>query len=310
MNNYIYDVIIIGGGPSGLTAAFYAGRAKLNTLLFSGKPGGGELFLAIIIEDFPGFPNGISGFELLNLMTEQAKKFNTQIINKDIIKVDFSSKPYKVYDEDNNEYQAKGIIIATGGKPRWLGLEKEKEFIGKGISVCAICDGAFFQGKIVAVVGGGDVALEDAVYLTQYANKVYLIHRRNEFKASKFWQEQVFKNPKIEIIFNSEVQKLIGETKLEGIIIKNNQNNTETELKVDGLFLAIGFDPNSDIFKGQLEIDDHGYIKTIDNVKTSKEGVYAAGDVSDFKYRQVITASGFGAMAGIEIEKWLRTLND
>jgi len=302
----IKDLIIIGGGPAGLSAGVYAGRARCDTLLFTGKAGVGELILAVDVDDFPGFPNGISGMELLKLMEEQALKFECQIMPQEIIQIDFTKKPFKVVAEDKKEYYSRSIIIATGASNRWLGLEKEKDFIGHGISACAVCDGAFFKGKEVAVVGGGDVALEDAVYLTKYAEKVYIIHRREELRAAKRLQEEVFKNKKIEFIFNNEIVKLLGDKQLEGIIIKNNQTQEEKELKISSLFLAIGFSPATELFKNQLSINEKGYLEVKDNVKTSKEGVFAAGDVCDENYKQAVVAAGLGAMAAMEADKWLK----
>ena len=304
----IHQLIIIGGGPAGLSAGVYAGRAKLNPLIFTGELGQGELASAINIDDFPGFPKGITGLELLKLMQEQSQKYGCQLIAQNIKAVDFSQRPFKIISFDNQEYFSQAVIIATGGVNRWLGLEKEKELIGHGVSICAICDGALFSHQVVAVVGGGDVALEDALYLTKYAEKVYLIHRRNEFRGSPLLQDEIKKNNKIEILFNSEVIKLIGDKQLEKITIKNNQTQEIKELEATGLFLAIGFNPAIDIFKNYLETDDKGYLKVHENVKTSIEGIFAAGDVCDNKYRQVVTASGFGAMAAIEADKWLREL--
>lgn len=306
MKDDILNVVIIGGGPAGFTSAIYTARANLKPLIFTGTLGEGEIFLATDIDDFPGFPQGITGIELMNLMNEQAEKYGVDIINKKVKSVDFSNIPYVILDEDNNKYKTKSVIIATGGIPRWLGLDKEKELVGKGVSVCAVCDGAFFKDKIVAVVGGGDVALEDALYLSKISQKVYLIHRRNELRAASTFQEEARKTSNIQFILNSQVIKLIGDKKLEKIIVQNNETKEEMELTIDGLFLAIGFDPNTALFKDQLEIDEKGYLKVIDNVKTSKEGIFAAGDVCDSRYRQVVTASGFGAMAAIEAEKWLR----
>jgi len=302
----IRDLIIIGGGPAGLSAGVYAGRAKVDTLIFTGHLGDGELSSAVDIDDFPGFPKGITGLELLGLMEQQAKKYNCQLMEQEIIAVDFSKRPFKVIAEDKKEYFSQSVIIATGGGIRWLGLEKEQELVGYGVSVCAVCDGAFFKGKEVAVVGGGDVALEEAIYLTKYAEKIYLIHRRNEFRGAALLQEEVKKNSKIEILFNSGVIKLVGDKQLERIIVKNNQTQEEKELKVSGLFLAIGFEPVTEIFKNYLERDEKGYLKMHDNVKTSLDGVFAAGDVCDAVYRQAVTAAGFGAMAAIEADKWLR----
>jgi thioredoxin reductase (NADPH) len=303
----VNNLIIIGGGPAGLSAGVYAGRANLEPLIFTGQPGEGELVNAIDVDDFPGFPQGISGLELLGLMRQQAEKYHCQLIDQKVLKVDLSQKPYKVISQDGKEYFSKSLIIATGGRNRFLGLEKEKELLGHGVSVCAICDGAFFKNKIVAVVGGGDVALEDALYLTKYSDLVYLIHRRDQFRAAPVFQEEVLKNPKIKILFNSEVVKLIGDKQLEKIVVKNNQTGEEKELEVAGLFLAIGFEPVVDFLENQLELDEKGYLKVSDNVKTSKEGVFAAGDVCDSRYRQAVIASGMGAIAAIEADKWLRT---
>jgi thioredoxin reductase (NADPH) len=303
----VNNLIIIGGGPAGLSAGVYAGRANLEPLIFTGQPGEGELVNAIDVDDFPGFPQGISGLELLSLMRQQAEKYHCQLIDQKVVKVDLSQKPYKVISQDGKEYFSKSLIIATGGRNRFLGLEKEKELLGHGVSVCAICDGAFFKNKIVAVVGGGDVALEDALYLTKYSDLVYLIHRRDQFRASPVFQEEVLKNPKIKILFNSEVVKLIGDKQLERIVVKNNQTGEEKELEIAGLFLAIGFEPVIDFLENQLELDEKGYLKVSDNVKTSKEGVFAAGDVCDSRYRQAVIASGMGAIAAIEADKWLRT---
>lgn len=303
----VNNLIIIGGGPAGLSAGVYAGRANLEPLIFTGQPGEGELVNAIDVDDFPGFPQGISGLELLGLMRQQAEKYHCQLIDQKVVKVDLSQKPYKVISQDGKEYLSKSLIIATGGRNRFLGLEKEKELLGHGVSVCAICDGAFFKNKIVAVVGGGDVALEDALYLTKYSDLVYLIHRRDQFRAAPVFQEEVLKNPKIKILFNSEVVKLIGDKQLEKIVVKNNQTGEEKELEIAGLFLAIGFEPVIDFLENQLELDEKGYLKVSDNVKTSKEGVFAAGDVCDSRYRQAVIASGMGAIAAIEADKWLRT---
>lgn len=300
----LWDCLIIGGGPAGLTSGIYCGRAMLKTVLFKGL--GGEMSLAIEVDDFPGFPSGITGLELLSLMEEQVKKFGVVIREEEVEKVDFSSYPFRVISSKKEEYLAKSVIIATGASNRWLNLENEKELIGKGISVCAICDGAFFKNQKVAVVGGGDVALENALYLTKYAEKVYVIHRRETLRASKIFQEEAFKNEKIEFLFNFEVKKIIGNNGLEKIVIENNKTLEKKELEVKGLFISIGYEPNTSLFKGQIELLENGYIKVRENVKTSKEGVFACGDVCDFKYRQGITASGLGAMAAIEAERWLR----
>ncbi|MDD3434311.1 MAG: thioredoxin-disulfide reductase [Candidatus Pacebacteria bacterium] len=301
----IYDLIIIGGGPAGLTSGIFAGRAKLKTALFTGTQGG-EISLAIFIDDFPGFPEGITGPQLVKLLTQQNNKFGTELITQDVTRVNFSEYPFKIYSAANKEYLAKAVIISSGATNRWLGLEKEQELLGHGVSSCAVCDGAFFKDKVVAVVGGGDVAIENALYLSKYAKKIYLIHWLNEFQAAKILQDEIYHNPKIEIFFNTEVKKLEGEKMLEGIIIENNKTHERKSLEVAGLFVAIGFVPNIKFLGGQLAVTDEHYLKTTDNVKTSIPGVFAAGDVCDFKYRQAITASGFGAMAALEAIKWLR----
>lgn len=300
------DLVIIGGGPAGLTSAIYAGRALLDTLLISEGITSSQLFLSTGVEDYPGFPEIMTGYELLKRMLEQAKKFNVEFLEKKVIKVNFEKSPYKVITEDQKEYQAKSIIIATGASPRKLGLEKEEKFIGRGISVCAICDGLFYTDKTVAIVGGGDSATKEALYLAKYVNKAYLIFRSEHLKSAKILQERVKKERKITLIPNTEIIKLIGEEKLEKIVIKNKQTEKEKELKIDGLFLAIGSEPNTAIFKNQLEILPSGYLKVFDFVKTSKEGIFAAGEVMDSNYRQAITSAGFGAIAAIEAEKWLK----
>ncbi|MGC8651051.1 MAG: thioredoxin-disulfide reductase [Minisyncoccia bacterium] len=302
----IQNLVIIGGGPAGLSAGVYAGRANLQPLIFAGQLGEGELSLATDIDDFPGFPQSISGLDLLNLMRQQAEKYRCQLEEKKVQKIDLSQRPFKLISQDGEEYLTQSLIIATGGTNRFLGLEREKELIGHGVSVCAVCDGAFFKNQKVAVVGGGDVALEDALYLTKYSELVYLIHRRGEFRGSEFLQEEVKNNPKIKILFNSEVVKLEGDKQLNRIVVKNNQTQEENILEISGLFLAIGFQPVVDFLNNQLEIDEKGYIKVHDIVKTSVEGVFAAGDVCDSQYRQVVTAAGFGAIAAIEADKWLR----
>ncbi|MCD6568748.1 thioredoxin-disulfide reductase [bacterium] len=300
------ELVIIGGGPAGLTAAIYAGRAKRDTLVFLGQPTEGQLRLAIDVDDFPGFPQGITGTDLLNKMLEQIKKFQVESKEENVRQVDFRQYPFKIIGEKGEELRARSVIVATGARHRWLGLPREQELIGHGVSVCAICDGFFFRDKEVAVVGGGDSALEDALYLTKYASKIYIIHRRDSFRAAKILQDEVLRNRKIEVIWDTEVVQLIGDKQLQGVIIHNKRTNEKTELKIEGLFLAIGFQPATDIFQDQLELDEKGYIKVIDYVKTSQEGVFAAGDVCDSRYRQAITAAGLGAMAAIEADRWLK----
>lgn len=302
----IQDLIIIGGGPAGLTAGIYAGRAKLKTLLFTGSPPGGQLILSEIIDDFPGFPEKLSGKELLEKITAQTKKFGIEVIEQNVVSVDFQKKPFVIKTNNKNEYLAKSVIVATGASNKWLGLEREKELIGRGISVCAVCDGFFFKDKIVAVAGGGDSAMETAVTLTKYAQKVFIIHRRDEFEAAKGLQEEVLNNPKIEIIWNTIITEIQGDQFLKGIIIEDVNTKEKKLLNLDGLFLAIGYKATVDFLQGQLELNKDGSIKVIDNTKTSVDGVFAAGDVCDFKYKQAITAAGCGAMALLDVDKWLR----
>jgi len=301
----IKDLIIIGGGPAGLTAGIYAGRAKLKTLLFTGPALGGQLMLSEQIDDFPGFPDKITGPELIKKMAEQVKKFDIEMIEKNVISVDFKKKPF-IVKTDNKEYLSKAVIVATGASARWLGLKNEQELIGHGISVCAVCDGFFFKDKIVGVVGGGDSAMENAITLTKYAKKVFIIHRRNELKASKKLQEEVLNNSKIEFIYNNIVSEIKGEGSLEGIYMQDVNTQEKRFLELNGLFISIGYKPVTDIFQNQLDLDNHGYIKVKENTKTSVNGVFAAGDVCDTKYRQAITASGLGAMALLDADKWLR----
>jgi len=301
----IKDIIIIGSGPAGLTAGIYAGRAKLKTLLFTGLPLGGQLMLSAEIEDFPGFPEKTTGPELIKKMIEQVRKFDVEMIEKNVISVDFKKRPF-VIKTDNEEYLTKAVIVATGASTRWLGLKNEQELIGHGISACAICDGFFFKDKVVGVIGGGDSAMENAIVLTKYAKKVFIIHRRDESRASKKLQEEVFNNPKIEFIWNSIVSEIKGKDSLEGVYIEDVNTREKRFLEIDGLFISIGYKPATDIFQNELELDNHGYIKVKDNTKTSIDGVFVAGDVCDTKYRQAITAAGSGAMALLDADKWLR----
>ena len=303
----IKDIIIIGSGPAGLTAGIYAGRAKLKTLLFTGSPPGGQLMLSEQIDDFPGFPEKMTGPELIKKMIEQVRKFDVEIMEKNVVSVDFQKRPF-IIKTDNEEYLSKVVIVATGASARWLGLKNEQELIGHGISACAVCDGFFFKDKVVAVVGGGDSAMENAIVLTKYAKKVFIIHRRNELKASKRLQEEVFNNPKIEFIWNSIISEIKGKNSLEGVYMEDVNTKERRFLELDGLFISIGYKPTTDIFKGQLELDDYEYIKVKESTKTSVNGVFAAGDVCDTKYKQAITAAGWGAMALLDADKWLRKL--
>ncbi|MGC9149868.1 MAG: thioredoxin-disulfide reductase [Candidatus Micrarchaeia archaeon] len=301
----VENLVIIGSGPAGLTAAIYSARELLKPLVITGEFGG-QPTLTEIIENYPGFPEGIKGNELVERIKKQAEKFGARFLNEKVTKVDFSKVPFKIFIGEE-VIEAKCVIIATGSRPRLLGIENENKFLGRGVSTCAICDAPLFVNKVVGVVGGGDTAIQYALTLSKFAKKVYLIHRRNEFRASKVEQEKVFKNPKIEIVFDSVVEKIIGETKVKGIVVKNLKTNQTKEIECDGLFLAIGEIPNSEIFN-EIEKDENGYIKTTEEVKTNIPGVFVAGDVADRKYRQVITACASGAKAAIEAINFLKSM--
>lgn len=304
----IYNVIIIGSGPAGYTAAIYASRAKLDPLMICGYMEGGQLTLTSEVENFPGFPEGILGPQLMQNMKRQAEKFGTKFICEDVSSVDFSVRPFRV-STDNADYYAKSVIIATGSSANMLNVDGEKEFLGKGVSTCATCDAAFFKDKIVAVAGGGDSALEEALFLTKFAKLVYVIHRRDQLRASKILQDRAFKNEKIHFIWNSVVIKIKGEKKVNAIEIKDIKKEQVSQLEVDGIFIAIGHKPNTEIFKDFIKLDSHGYIITDEACRTNIEGIFAAGDVRDHKYRQAITAAGYGCIAALEVEKYLSIIN-
>jgi len=300
----IYDVIIIGSGPSGSTAAVYTGRADLKTLVLEGWQPGGQLTTTTVIENFPGFKDGVQGPQLMSEIKEQAKHFGAEYLQKDVTKVDFSKKPLKVYS-DKEEYLAKSVIIATGAKPRRLGLLSEDKFWSKGVSACATCDGFFFKNKIVAVIGAGDAAMEEANFLTRFAVKVYIIHRSETFRASKIMLERAQANAKIEILTNKVVDEVLGDKVVTGLRLKDIQTNETSELKVDGMFLAIGHLPATEVFKGAIELDQVGFIVHKKHTMTSAEGVFAAGDCVDHRYRQAITSAGMGGQAAIDAARWL-----
>lgn len=296
----IENIVILGGGPAGLAAALYNARAGLKPLVFAGSPPGGQLTLTSEVENYLGFES-ILGPELIQKFRAHAEKFGTRIIDQNIIKIDFTKAPFTVSTIDKS-YKSKAVIITTGAKALWLGLESETRLRGKGVSACATCDGFFFRNKTVAVIGGGDTALEEALTLTKFATKVYLVHRRGEFRASKIMQERVKNNPKIEIMFNTAVSEVLGENRVEGIQLKSV--GKINSLKVDGVFVAIGHKPDTDLFKQVIELDKKGYIVTTDYM-TSIKGVFAAGDCVDHKYRQAATAAGMGVAAALEVERYL-----
>lgn len=302
-------VIIIGSGPAGLTAAIYSARANLNPLMIQGEEIGGQLMTTTDVENFPGFPKGIMGPELMGLLQEQAERFGTRMISKKATKVDLSQKPFKVW-VGQEEWTADAVIISTGASAKYLGLDDEKTYLGRGVSACATCDGAFFRDVPVCIVGGGDTAMEEALFLTRFASKVYVVHRRDSFRASKIMSDRVLANPKIEVIWNSEIKSINGTGKAVESVTLNNVVTKETnDLKVEGVFIAIGHKPNTDIFKGQLEMNENGYLVTKpDSTYTSVEGVFACGDVQDHVYRQAVTAAGTGCMAAIDSERWLENL--
>lgn len=304
-SNKIENVLIIGSGPAGLTAAIYAARANLQPLMIEGYEAGGQLTTTTEVENYPGFAHGIQGPELMAVTRQQAERFGTRFVTKNVTKVDFKSRPFKIWI-DNDLYQAHAVIVSTGASAKYLGLENERRLLGRGVSACATCDGAFFKNQPVAVVGGGDTAMEEANFLTRFASKVFVIHRRDEFRASKIMLERVMKNPKVEMILNTEVLDVIGEKGVSSIKLKNSKTGKESELAVEGFFVAIGHKPNTDLFKGVLEMNEVGYLVTRPKTTyTSIEGVFAAGDVQDPVYRQAITAAGTGCMAAIDAERWL-----
>ncbi|NQY57569.1 MAG: thioredoxin-disulfide reductase [Ilumatobacteraceae bacterium] len=308
----VRNVIIIGSGPAGLTAAVYTARANLSPLLIEGEPSstsdqpGGQLMLTTDVENYPGFPDGVMGPELMQSMRAQAERFGTEILTEKVTKVDFSQRPFRVWVRDD-EYQADAIIVSTGAQSLMLGLEAEQRLLGHGLSTCATCDGFFFRGQHIAVVGGGDSAIEEATFLTKFADRVTIVHRRDELRASKIMQQRAFDNPKIDFAWNSEVTAIHGEDKVEGITLRDVNTDEQHELPVTGLFIAIGHRPNTDLFVDQLEMEaDSGYLITQpDSSYTNVEGVFACGDVQDHTYRQAITAAGSGCMAAIDAERWL-----
>jgi thioredoxin reductase (NADPH) len=309
------DVIIIGSGPAGLTAAIYTARANLRPLVIEGEPSstsdqpGGQLMLTTEVENYPGFVDGIMGPELMAHFRAQAARFGAEFLTAKVDRVDLSGRPFRLFVGDD-EHLADAVIVATGARSLMLGLEAETRLLGHGVSTCATCDGFFFRGQNIAVVGGGDSALEEATFLTKFADKVTLIHRRDQLRASKIMQERAFKNDKIDFLWDSVVTDLQGETSVSGARVKNLKTGAESDLPLSGLFVAIGHVPNTDVFRGVLDMDDNGYIVTHDGTRTSVDGVFACGDVQDHVYRQAITSAGSGCMAAIDAERWLEAVGD
>lgn len=303
----VRKVIVIGSGPAGYTAALYLSRALLNPLVIAGYKHGGQLMLTTLVENFPGFPNGILGPNLMMNMRLQAEKFGAEIIDKDVTRVDFSLRPFKIWVEDEL-YESWSVIIATGARPKFLGVEGEQEFLGKGVSTCAPCDAPFFKNMEVIVVGGGDSAMEEALTLTKYANKVTVIHRRDQLRASKIMQERAFKNPKISFKWSTIVEKIVGNKKVNGVYLRDLKTNNVYFFKCEGVFIAIGYEPNTELFKGQIDMDEKGYIKLKDQTKTNIEGIFVAGEAADYKYRQAISAAGDGCKAAMDAIKYIENL--
>lgn len=310
-----HKLIIIGSGPAGFTAALYAGRANLSPIVFEGLQPGGQLTITTEVENYPGFPNGIMGPELMEIMRQQAHRFGATSIYKTITKVDFLQRPFRLWAEDE-EYSADAVIVATGASAKLLGLPSEKEYMGYGVSACATCDGFFFKNQEVIVVGGGDTAIEEATFLTKFASKVTIVHRRDQLRASKIMQERAFRNPKIAFVWDSVIEEILGKTEngkksVTGVRLKNVKTGAVTEMKTDGVFIGIGHKPNTDLFKGQLEMDEAGYLKLQGrSTRTNIPGVFAAGDVADSVYRQAVTAAGSGCAAAIDAERWLESQHD
>jgi thioredoxin reductase (NADPH) len=302
----IENVIIIGSGPAGLTAAVYTARAQMAPLMIEGEEAGGQLMITTEVENYPGFEHGITGPDLISVMRKQAERFGTRFITRNVTKVDFSQRPFKVY-VGQELHEAHSVIISTGARAKLLGLPSEKQYMSRGVSACATCDGAFFKNVEVAVVGGGDTAMEEANFLTRFASKVYIIHRSENFRASKIMLDRARKNPKIEFIYNSAVEEVLGDGKsINALKLKNTKTNEMTEMKIQGLFIAIGHEPNTHLFKNILTTNEAGYLQTKPGTTyTNVEGVFAAGDVQDPTYRQAITAAGTGCMAAIDAERWL-----
>ena len=310
-----HEVVILGSGPAGLTAAIYTARANLKPVVIEGEPSstgdqpGGQLMITTDVENYPGFPSGVLGPDLMRDFRSQAERFGAQMVTEKATKVDFSDRPFKIWVGDTDtepDYLSEAVIVSTGAQSIMLGLEAEERMVGRGLSTCATCDGFFFRDQEIAVVGGGDSAMEEATFLTKFASKVTIIHRRDQLRASRIMQERAFANEKIEFLWNHVVTDLLGEEKLQGAQVQNTQTGEESDLDVTGLFIAIGHTPNTGLFAGQLDMKENGYLTTdADSTRTNVEGVFACGDVQDDYYRQAVTAAGSGCMAAIEAERWL-----
>jgi thioredoxin reductase (NADPH) len=305
----VYDVIIIGSGPAGYTAAIYAARANLSVLMLQGYLVGGQLMSTSDVENYPGFADGILGPSMMEIFEKQARRFGTEVIAEDVTEIDFSKRPFTI-TTDSDTFYARSVIISTGANAKWLGLPSEERLKGCGVSACATCDGFFFKNKDIAVIGGGDTALEEALFLTRYANHVTVIHRRDTLRASKIMQERAFKNPKISFIWDAEVIEILGEDTVTGVQLRNVKTGDERILLVQGFFLAIGHQPNTDLFKGLIKMDKAGYIVPVEHTMTNIPGVFAAGDVTDHRYRQAVTAAGDGCRAALDAERWLEGLGE
>jgi thioredoxin reductase (NADPH) len=299
-------VLIIGSGPAGLTAAIYAARANLQPIVLAGSTPGGQLMLTSDVENYPGFPDGIDGPELMSKMRAQAERFGSQIVDVDIDRVDFSARPFRVWAR-GTEYRGQSVVIATGASALWLNIESEQRLRGRGVSACATCDGFFFRNREIAVVGGGDSAMEEANFLTKFASKVHLLHRREAFRASKIMIDRTYHHPKIEVHTNTEVAEVLGDSKVEGLRLRDTTTGTERDVPMEGLFIAIGHKPNTDVFSDWLDVDEKGYLVAHDHTRSKIDGVFIAGDVHDHRYRQAVTAAGDGCKAAIDAERWLES---